>query len=52
MTKICEEFGIEYGVQYNPMKTVCILYARQTPKENPKIVQEVLSLKLPSLFAV
>ncbi len=33
MTKIFEEFGIEYGVQYNPTKKVCILYVRKTPKE-------------------
>ncbi len=26
MTKIWEEFRIEYGVQYNPMKTRCIFY--------------------------
>ncbi len=35
MTKICEEFGIDYGVQYNTNKTVCILYARKTPKGKP-----------------
>ncbi len=46
MTKICEEFGIEYGVQYNPTKTVCILYARKAPKENPKISLNGTELKL------
>ncbi len=31
MTVICEEFGEEYRVQYNPSKTVCILYAIKVP---------------------
>ncbi len=43
--EICEEFGIEYGVQYNPTKTVCILYARKTPKEKPKISLNGTELK-------
>ena len=37
MGRICEEFGEEYGVQYNPTKTVCILYARKMPIEKPSI---------------
>ncbi len=34
---ICEDFGREYGVQYNPTKTVCILYSRKSLREKPKI---------------
>ncbi len=29
MLKICEEFGEEYSVEYNPTKTVCVLFSRQ-----------------------
>ena len=32
MMKICEEFGKEYGVEYNPTKTVCIRFSK---KEGP-----------------
>ncbi len=46
MIKIYEEFGIEYGVQYNPMKTVCVLYARKTLKEKPKMSLSGTQLKL------
>ncbi len=45
MSKICVEFGIKYGVQYNPTKTVCILYARKTPKEKSKISLSGIELK-------
>jgi hypothetical protein len=37
MNSICEDFGYEYGVQYNPTKTVCILYARNNITEKPTI---------------
>ncbi len=37
MTVICEEFGEEYGVKYNPTKTACILYARKAPKVKPRV---------------
>lgn len=33
MLLICEEFGAEYGVEYNPVKTVCMVFSR---KERPK----------------
>ncbi len=46
ITKICGEVGIECGVQSNPMKTVCILYARKTQKEKPKISLSGTELKL------
>ena len=29
MMKICEEFGKEYGVEYNPTKTVCIRFSKK-----------------------
>ena len=32
MMKICEEFGKEYSVEYNPTKTVCIRFSK---KEGP-----------------
>ncbi len=35
MIVISEEFGEEYGMQYNPTETVCILYARKAPKVKP-----------------
>ncbi len=37
MTVICEEIGDKYGLQYNPSKTVCILYARNAPKVKPRV---------------
>ncbi len=39
MIVICEEFGEGYGVQYNPIKTVCILYARTSSNEKPRVDQ-------------
>ncbi len=37
MTIICEEFGKEYGIQYNPTNTVCILYSRKVRRDKPTI---------------
>ncbi len=37
MTVICDEFGEEYGVQYNPTKTACIPYARKALRVKPRV---------------
>ena len=37
MLKICEEFGEKFGVQYNPKKTVCIMFSRQKVNIKPVI---------------
>ncbi len=37
MAIICEEFGEEYGVQYNHTKTVSMLYARKASKMKPRV---------------
>ena len=29
MIKSCEEFGKEYGVEYNPTTTVCIRFSKK-----------------------
>ncbi len=50
MTVFCEEFGEEYGVQYNPTKTVCILYARKASKVNSRVDMCVTELPLVNTF--
>ncbi len=37
MVKICEEFGKEYSVEYNPIKTVCVLFSRWKIVHKPYI---------------
>ena len=37
MLKICEEFGEQFGVQYNPKKTVCIMFSRRLGTIKPVI---------------
>ncbi len=37
MLKICEEFGEEYSVEYNPTKTVSVLFSRQKIVHKPDI---------------
>ncbi len=37
MLKICEEFEEEYSVEYNPTKTVCVLFSRRKIVHKPDI---------------
>ncbi len=37
LPEVCDEFDEEYGVQYNPIKTVCILYSKKDTGEKPRI---------------
>ena len=37
MIASCEAFGVSYGVQYNPVKTECIMYTRKPNPEKPTI---------------
>ena len=38
MIHICEEFGREYSMEYNPKKTVCVLFSRKRKKTLPVIM--------------
>ena len=45
MVKICDEFGDEYSVAYNPTKTVCVLFSKKKKKKTPDISLNGVKLK-------
>ena len=38
MVNICENFGVTYGVSYNPTKTVCIAFSREKIQPDQHII--------------
>jgi hypothetical protein len=38
MVDMCEQYGVEYGMQYNVKKTVCTLFTRQRRIQKPQIM--------------
>ena len=37
MVKTCEMFGQEYSVDYNPTKTICVLFGRRRALDKPRV---------------
>ena len=37
MVKTCEMFGQEYSVDYNPTKTICVLFSRRRALDKPRV---------------
>ena len=45
MVKTCEEFGQEYSVEYNPTKTVCVVFSHRKIVDKPTVQLSGATLK-------
>ena len=45
MVQVCEEFGEQYGMQFNPKKSVCIVFTKKKRVSEPQIILSGQRLK-------